>query len=281
MTTQWTRWKPLNGWRSRVRSPLMIIPALSFGSAAHLYDSVRPTYPADAVAWALGGAGWLEAPGVTDGHTPSARQLSVLDLGAGTGLLTGVLLAAGHDVVAVEPDEQMRAVAAERYSAARVLAGSAEDIPLPDASVDAVVVGQAYHWFTPQRALPQIRRVLRDGGVFAPMWNVRDDRVPWVAAFSGIVGSEGYGLETSWPYGPVTPWFTEPEQGLFEHAVPIPTARLMDLVRSRSSYLTADDATKTRLDAEIAELTASDPALVGRDTIDMPYLTCVYRMRPA
>ena len=265
------------------RFTCMIIPALSFGSAAHLYDSVRPTYPAGAIAWALGGAGRSEAlaPDVIDDNPPTARQLSVLDLGAGTGLLTGVLLAAGHDVVAVEPDEQMRAVAAERYSAARVLAGSAEDIPLPDASIDAVVVGQAYHWFTPQRALPQIRRVLRDGGVFAPVWNVRDDRVPWVAAFSGIVGSEGYGLETSWPYGPVTPWFTGPEQGLFEHAVPMPTARLMDLVRSRSFYLTADDATKTRLDTEIAELIASDPTLVGRDTIDMPYLTCIYRMRPA
>ncbi|HEY9484976.1 MAG TPA: class I SAM-dependent methyltransferase [Micromonosporaceae bacterium] len=259
----------------------MIIPALSFGSAAHLYDSVRPTYPADAVAWALGGAGWSEAPGVIDDNSPSKRQLRVLDLGAGTGLLTGVLLAAGHDVVAVEPDEQMRAVAAERYSAASVLAGSAENIPLPDASIDAVVVGQAYHWFTPQRALPQIRRVLRDGGVFAPVWNVRDDRVPWVAALSGIVGSEGYGLKTTWPYGPVTPWFTEPEQGLYEHAVPMATARLVDLVRSRSFYLTADDATKMRLDAEIAELIATDPALAGRDTIDVPYRTCVYRMCPA
>ena len=76
----------------------MIIPALSFGSAAHLYDSVRPTYPADAVAWALGGAGWSEAPGVIDDNSPSKRQLRVLDLGAGTGLLTGVLLAAGHGV---------------------------------------------------------------------------------------------------------------------------------------------------------------------------------------
>ena len=259
----------------------MITPALSFGSAAHLYDSVRPSYPADAIAWALDGAGRSDASAVIDDDSPAARRLSVLDLGAGTGLLTGVLLAAGHDVVAVEPDEQMRAVAAERYSAAGVLAGSAEDIPLPDACVDAVVVGQAYHWFTPQRALPQIRRVLRGGGVFAPVWNVRDDRVPWVAALSGVVGSEGYGLEASWPYGLVAPWFTEPEQGLFEHAVPMPTARLVDLVRSRSFYLTADDATKTRLDADIAELIATHPALAGRDTIDMPYLTCAYRMRPA
>jgi SAM-dependent methyltransferase len=261
----------------------MSMSGLSFGSAAHLYDSVRPTYPAEAIAWALGGAALSEvpAPAVVDDNPPPARQLSVLDLGAGTGLLTAVLLALGHVVVAVEPDERMRAVAAERTSAARVLAGNAEDIPLPDASVDAVVVGQAYHWFEPQRALPQIRRVLREGGVFAPVWNIRDDRVPWVAAFSDIVGKEGYGLETSWPYGPVSPWFAEPRLGLFEHVVPMPTARLMGLVRSRSFYLNADDATQTRLDAEITDLVDTNPALAGRDTIDMPYLTCVYRMRTA
>jgi SAM-dependent methyltransferase len=260
----------------------MIVPALSFGSAAHLYDSIRPTYPAATIAWAVG-----EEPGAVDDDSPSKRRLRVLDLGAGTGRLTEVLLAAGHDVVAVEPDEQMRAVAAERCPAAAVLAGSAEDIPLPDASVDAVVAGQAYHWFAPQRALPQIRRVLRDGGVFTPVWNVRDDRVPWVGAFSGIIGSEGYGLErredrigSSWPYGPVAPWFTVPEQRLYDHVVPIAPARLVDLARSRSSHLTADDATKARLDGEIAELIATDPALAGRDIVDMPYVTCAYRMRP-
>jgi SAM-dependent methyltransferase len=133
-------------------------PGLSFGTAARLYDSIRPAYPPAAVTWAIG-----------------AEPVRVLDLGAGTGLLTGVLRAAGHDVVAVEPDEQMRAVAAERHPDLRVLAGNAEDIPLPAGSVDAVVVGQAYHWFTPQRALPEIHRVLREEGIFAPIWNVRDN----------------------------------------------------------------------------------------------------------
>ncbi|MFD7645829.1 class I SAM-dependent methyltransferase [Kitasatospora sp. NPDC059795] len=242
----------------------MSTSALSFGSAARLYDAVRPAYPARAVARALG-----------------AAPVRVLDLGAGTGLLTGVLRAAGHEVVAVEPDGQMRAVAAERHPDVRVLAGSAEDIPLPDGSVDAVVVGQAYHWFTPRDALPQIHRVLREGGVLAALWNIRDDRTPWVAALSGIVGDEGYGLEDAWPYGPVAPWFTEPERGLTEHAVTVPTDRLVDLVRSRSSYLTAGAAERARLDREIGELAATDPALAGRDSVEMPYRTCVYRMRRA
>lgn len=235
--------------------------ALSFGSAARLYDSIRPSYPKQAISWALG-----------------AEPVRVLDLGAGTGLLTGVLRAAGHEVVAVEPDRQMRAVAAERHPDVELLAGSAEEIPLPDASVDAVVVGQAYHWFTPLKALPQIHRVLREGGVFAPIWNVRDERTPWVAALSGIVGSEGYGLESAWQYGPVAPWFSEPELGVVEHAVTIPTGRLVDLVRSRSYYLTAPADEQARLDREIGELTASDPALAGR-SVEMPYRTCTYRMR--
>jgi SAM-dependent methyltransferase len=238
--------------------------ALSFGSAARLYDSIRPTYPVPAIVRALG-----------------AEPVRVLDLGAGTGLLTSALRAAGHEVVAVEPDEQMRAVAAERHPGLRLLAGSAEEIPLPGASVDAVVVGQAYHWFTPEKALPEIHRVLREGGVFAPIWNVRDERAPWVAALSRIVGSEGYGLETAWQYGPVAPWFSEPELGLTEHAVTIPTGRLVDLVRSRSYYLTAAPAEQARLDREIGELTTTDPALAGTDSVDMPYRTCVYRMRRA
>ncbi|MFJ1758549.1 class I SAM-dependent methyltransferase [Kitasatospora sp. NPDC088134] len=240
----------------------MSTPALSFGSAARLYDSIRPGYPAAAITRALG-----------------PDPVRVLDLGAGTGLLTGALRATGHRVVAVEPDGQMRAVAAERHPGTRVLAGSAEDIPLPDGSVDAVVVGQAYHWFTPQDALPQIHRVLREGGVLAALWNVRDDRTPWVAALSAVVGSEGYGLEDAWQYGPVAPWFTAPERDLTEHTVTVPTGRLVDLVRSRSRYLTATPTERARLEREITDLTATHPALAGRDSVEMPYRTCGYRMR--
>ncbi|NUR51882.1 MAG: class I SAM-dependent methyltransferase [Hamadaea sp.] len=246
----------------------MTIPGLSFGSAARLYDTIRPTYPQTAITWAL-------RPVLGE------RPVRVLDLGAGTGLLSDVLVAAGHEVVAVEPDEQMRAVAAGNLPGVEVLSGSAEQIPLPDASVDAVVVGQAYHWFTPERALPEIRRVLRREGVFAPMWNIRDERTPWVAAFSEVVGQEGWGLDEGWPYGAVEPWFTTPELGMFEHTVPIPPAALVDLARSRSYYLTADADEQARLDRDLATLAGTHPDLAGRDVVDMPYRTCVYRMRPA
>ena len=138
--------------------------ALSFGSAAAEYAAARPSYPAEAVRWAIG----------------DARR--VLDLGAGTGKLTQVVLALGLEAVAVEPDDAMRAlIPAESY------AGTAEEIPLPDASVDAIVVGQAFHWFDPVRAIPEMVRVLRSGGRIGLFWNLYDDRVAWVEALCEVV----------------------------------------------------------------------------------------------
>ena len=141
----------------------------SFGAVASAYADLRPGYPDEAVRWALGPVA-ADAPG-----------LRVVDLGAGTGILTELLIRLGADVTAVEPDEEMRAEFARRLPSVRLLAGSAEDIPLPDGSADAVLCGQAMHWFNMDRALPEIARVLRPGGVLAGLWNNDDDRVDWVA----------------------------------------------------------------------------------------------------
>ena len=138
-------------WRER---------AGSFGAAAEVYDRSRPSYPVEAVRWAL---------------PQDARR--VLDLGAGTGKLTAVLLDLGLDVVAVEPSAEMRARIPAR---AEVLDGSAERIPLPDGSVDAVLAAQAFHWFDLDVALPEIARVLRPGGTLGVLWNERDESVEWV-----------------------------------------------------------------------------------------------------
>ena len=149
----------------------------SFGAAATAYAEHRPDYAQAAVRWALEPA-------------PGPR---VLDLGAGTGKLTATLVALGAEVIAVEPDPAMLAELRRALPAVRALPGSAEAIPLPDASVDAVLAGNAMHWFDMNVAGPEIARVLEPGGILAGLWNVFDDRVDWVAGLERVSGSAAIG----------------------------------------------------------------------------------------
>jgi SAM-dependent methyltransferase len=125
--------------------------AASFEGIAAEYEYGRPSWPDAAV----------ESVGLL-------RHAVVVDLGAGTGKLTRVLLEHFDRVVAVEPLDGMRALIPE---AAEVLDGTAEEIPLPDGSADAVFCGESFHWFDWPRALPETARVLRRGGVLAMLWN--------------------------------------------------------------------------------------------------------------
>lgn len=140
------------------------------------YDSVRPDYPVAAVAWLLGDPG---------------AALRVLDLAAGTGKLTRVLLGLGHEVVAVDPSgpmlDEMDTGAGARLE---VMRGSAEDVPLPASCVDAVTVGQAWHWVRPQAAAAEVARVLRPGGVLGLAWNSRDTAVGWVAELDALIAGD-------------------------------------------------------------------------------------------
>jgi SAM-dependent methyltransferase len=147
--------------------------ASSFGAAAAQYAQHRPSYAEAAIRWCL-------AP-VSD-----AQPVRVVDLGAGTGILAGALAGLGADVVAVEPDLAMLAELRGRLPGVRAVEGSAEALPLPDQSVDAVLCGQAMHWFDMDRALPEIARVLTPGGVLAGLWNLDDDRIGWVAGLAAI-----------------------------------------------------------------------------------------------
>jgi SAM-dependent methyltransferase len=192
-------------------------PPSSFAEVADAYERGRPGYPEEAVRWLAG-----DAP------------CDVVDLGAGTGKLTRGFVALGHRVTAVEPLAEMRAELEAALPGVTALAGTAESIPLPHASADVVSCGQAFHWFDHVSALPEIARVLRTGGRLALVWNSRDDRDPWMARLSAIIGNETVQetdvfpvLESSGLFGPV-----EISKFAFEQV--LDRDGLLDLVLSRS-----------------------------------------------
>lgn len=241
------------------RDPLQ---ALSFAAAAAEYERGRPSYPDQAVDWLL---------------PPGARQ--VADVGAGTGKLTRLLRDRGLEVAAVEPLSGMRAELSRAVPGVRVLAGTAEEIPLPDQSVDAVVVAQAWHWVDPARGLPEAARVLRPHGQLGLVWNVRDERVDWVAELGRIMHSEGdpdhdYQPDLGPPFGPAG------HLAVRWHSQLSPQA-LLDLAASRSYVITAPPAARSATLDGVRRLLQTHPALAGRATIALPYVTVCTRARLA
>jgi SAM-dependent methyltransferase len=238
--------------------------ALSFGAAAREYDRFRPRYPEAAVRWALAG---LEAP------------VRVVDLGAGTGILTRGVLALGHEVVPVEPDPAMRAQLEFATPGTKALAGSAEAVPLPDGTVDAVLAGQAYHWFDRERAHAEVARLLRPDGTFAPIWNTRDERVDWVAELSRIahLGDNAGGVVEK--YGDFGSDFEPTELGEFAHTTTLTPDEVVAMLHTRSYWLTASIDEQDRIDRELGKLFTSHPDLAGRESVELPYRTFVFRAR--
>jgi SAM-dependent methyltransferase len=145
-----------------VSDPRVAPQAARFGDVADGYERARPLYPESALSELA--AGCRLRPGTR-----------VADLGAGTGKLTRQLVALGADVVAIEPAAGMRHRLEAEVPGVTVLDGTAEDIPLPDASVDVVTAGQAFHWFDTHQALDEIARVLRPAGWLALLWNERPE----------------------------------------------------------------------------------------------------------
>jgi SAM-dependent methyltransferase len=232
------------------------IQRLSFGAVAEAYDRIRPTYPIEAVAWALGD-----------------KTGRVVDIGAGTGLLTRVVRQLADEVIPIDPDPGMRSQLDASSPGLVALAGSAEAMPLDDGSADAVVAGQAYHWFDHERAHAEIARVLRPGGVFAPIWNMRDESVAWVAtlteAFEGRQIDAHEGVMEKANFGPS---FGPVDSAKFRHSVTFTSDGLVALMESRSYFLTAPDNER----AEMAERVREIAADLG-ETFEMPYVTYCYR----
>ena len=238
---------------------------MSFGAVAADYAALRPGYPADAVAFLLGD-----------------RPRRVLDLGAGTGLLTDVLLAAGHEVVAVEPSEPMLAQLRARLPQVTTASGGAEAVPLPDADVDAVVAGQAAHWFDPVPAAAELRRVLRPGGVVGLVWNTRDQRVPWVRALGELLAEETRDHEAD--QGVVDRLAAELpatvevfDSGTVQELTP---EQVVAGIGTRSYVATMDDAGRNRFLGRIRGLLATHPDTRGLARVELPYNTRAYRLTP-
>ncbi|GAB2476602.1 class I SAM-dependent methyltransferase [Xylanimonas ulmi] len=237
--------------------------AASFSLGADLYAAVRPNYPAAAVDYLV---------------PTGARR--VLDLAAGTGKLTASLVARGLDVVAVEPSEPMLSRLTDALPGVEAHLAAAEAIPLDDASVDAVVVGQAWHWFDEAAAATQIARVLRPGGTLGVVWNDRDDTRDWVARFGQIL-HRGDRLEpTPEQRAPVLgATFGPLERRTFAWSDDVATASLRPLAASRSYLLTLPEAERDALLAAVDDLVATHPDLAGRETVALPYVTSAYVAR--
>jgi ubiquinone/menaquinone biosynthesis C-methylase UbiE len=237
----------------------------SFERVADLYERVRPEYPPDAIAWLV------ERLDLRAGRT-------VLDLGAGTGKLTRALVQTGAEVIAVEPGEAMLAELRQAVPEARAVLGAAERIPLADDSIDAVTVGQAFHWFRFDEAVPELHRVLRPGGGVGLLWNNRDQDdalqreitellAPFVPSGRAVAYDSSRFLGES-------PRFEPLEEREFRFAQELDADGLAGRVLSISFVAAAPAERRADLERRIRDTVAARGG-----TVTFPYVTSVYVSR--
>jgi SAM-dependent methyltransferase len=261
--------------------------ASSFGGAASLYERYRPGPPLEAVEWVL-----------------PERVGTVVDLGAGTGALTRLLVGRAEEVVAVEPDDRMRAVLAEAVPGARAVAGRGEAIPLPDDSVDAVLASSSWHWMETVPTLQEIGRVLVPGGVVSAMWSGPDPDSGLVAQAQALLagGDDGDGGATAMGIDeqsqaelsaamsdqnnliqaleipPGLP-FDPPEKKVITWNVALNADELIGLLGTFSWVILMEDAARERL-FETARRVLKDALGVSGDvTVDVGYRAEVFKAR--
>ena len=247
------------------------LAARGFSVGADAYERSRPDYPPAAIEQLR------ERLVLRPGRT-------VLDVGAGTGKLTRLLVPTGVRVLALEPIAQMRAKLAANAPGAEALDGLAEAIPLPDGAVDAEVCAQAFHWFDAPRALAELHRVLRADAWLVLIWNVRDESVPWVKAMGALVASLQAQIprhqDEAWrPAVDETPWFSFVETSTIPHGQVLSPDGVLDRLASMSVVAAETPEVRGRLMAAVAHLLRTDPQTAGRAEILLPYTTELHWLR--
>jgi SAM-dependent methyltransferase len=242
--------------------------AEGFETGATAYERGRPDYPAEVEGWLT------ETLGLASGKT-------ALDLGAGTGTFTRYLLATGATVIAVEPVDGMREKLVSAPPQVRALAGTAEAIPLPDASSDVVVCAQAFHWFASRAALAEISRVLKPGGRLGLIWNMRDESNPWVAAISDIIrpyeGDAPRAYKGTWKAAFPVPTLTPLEMHRFAYGhTGAPEDVIVNRTLSTSFIAKLPDTERQTVANRLRELIATHPDLAGNTEVTYPYVTEAY-----
>ena len=239
--------------------------AKGFSRDAGTYARGRPDFPAAALAWLMEDLGLR-------------RGKSALELGAGTGKFTRLLVETGAVVTAVEPAAAMLDRLVRDLPSVTALRGEARRIPLPDASADAVICAQAFHWFASREVLAEIHRVLKPEGTLGLIWNVRDPSVDWVrkltdimAAYEGDAPRYDHGeWRTVFP----APGFGELQERSFSHTHDGPPEQvIIERVASVSFIAALDEQARARVLGEVRALIDATPALRGRTEVSFPYVT--------
>ena len=241
------------------------IAAAGFSAGSDAYDRGRPSYPQPAVDLIVN-------------QFDIGPETTVVDLAAGTGKFTALLVPTQAQIVAVEPVPEMRETLARTVPGVDVKDGTAEDMPLPDGFADIVTAAQAFHWFKPDAALPEIARVLKSRGGLAFLWNRRDESVPWVREMSDILRwreryphISGYD-KTNWSeIVGRSGMFTDLQQQTFGYNQELDRAGLADRVRSVSYVATLDQAERDELVQRVLALVDDKP-----ERFMLPYQTLVF-----